>query len=256
MIWVIGGDSSTADVINELNRSDMIVTLKNIDDISIYKKHKIKVQVASLEYNSMTRFTIFNKINIILDFSKVYDIKVSYNAINIAKENNLLYIRYGSTQLTHLPDIIINSEEKLNSFANSEKRIISLIKPEILKKKFNFANPYNLFFNLSFLSKKEKIEVIGNSNNYFDITSNLKRKSFEDILSIYEITDILYLKGDLSQDHKNLINAATNLNIKICEYSPFDFEFPHRVTKISELQKLLNRYSLVDQTYSHQKKIF
>lgn len=203
MIWIIGGTKDSRDFIELLERElldKIIVTVATEYGGKLLEEYGVNILVGKMTLEEMKLFVNDNGIKKILDFSHPYAVEVTKNAVDIAKEKNIPYMRY----------------ERKNIYENDENHI-------------NFTDIESLIEFLGTLEEKILVTLGGNSVDKFKNLKNLKNIYFRilpdvDVLkkckeSNILAKNILAIQGPFSKKMNMTIIEEYNIKYFVTKHS-------------------------------------
>jgi precorrin-6A/cobalt-precorrin-6A reductase len=120
MIWIIGGTSETAQVVEQIREQvDYIVTVTSVAGQEMLADAQVRVE--RMDYAAMLDFFHTHPIDLVVDLSHPYAAEVSQNARRACRDADIRYIRFVRKPSETTGAVYVSSLEECLAFLNTVK---------------------------------------------------------------------------------------------------------------------------------------
>ncbi|MGL5123295.1 MAG: precorrin-6A reductase [Fusobacteriaceae bacterium] len=251
MIWIVGGTKDSRDFIELLEKQLLdktIVTVATEYGGKLLEEYKINILVGKMTYEEMEIFVNENKIEKILDFSHPYAVEVTKNAVRIAKEKNIDYMRYERKNIYKNNENHISFKE-LNSLieflGTLEEKILVTLGGNSVSEFKNLKNLKNIYFRI--LPDAEVLKKCRDSNilakNIVAIQGPFSKKMNMALIEEYKIKYFVTKHSGIAGGEKEKIEACSKTKCKMIfldkpNANNYGYTFDSVIELYDEIKKL------------------
>ncbi|MGL4687464.1 MAG: precorrin-6A reductase [Fusobacteriaceae bacterium] len=251
MIWVIGGTKDSRDFIELLEKellNKIIVTVATEYGGKLLEEYKVKILVGKITVDEMRIFVNDNKIEKILDFSHPYAVEVSKNAVEIAKEKNIDYMRYERKNIYENDENHINFKDLtslINFLETLEEKILVTLGGNSISEFKDLKNLKNIYFRI--LPDVEVLKKCRDSNilakNIFAIQGPFSKKMNMTLIEEYNIKYFVTKHSGATGGEKEKIDACNETKCKMIfldkpSVNNYSYTFDSVIELHEEMKKL------------------
>ncbi|MGL6065196.1 MAG: precorrin-6A reductase [Fusobacteriaceae bacterium] len=223
MIWVIGGTKDSRDFIELLEKELLkttIVTVATEYGGKLLEEYKTNVLVGKMTVEEMRIFVTDNKIDKILDFSHPYAVEVTKNAVEIAKEKKINYMRYERKNIYETDENHIsfdNLTSLIEFLGTLEDKILVTLGGNSVSEFKNLENLKNIYFRI--LPDVDVLKKCKDSNilakNIFAIQGPFSKKMNKTLIEEYNIKYFVTKHSGATGGEKEKIDACNETKCKL-----------------------------------------
>lgn len=244
MIWVIGGTSSSRDIINILKNkeTDFFVTTAGKLGMQYLDTEKCRVIAGKLDENDMDRLLKKENVTLVIDASHPFAAQVSQNAVKTCGNNKVRYIRYErKTTIYEKALYYENFEEAAEALKMTDCNILLTIGVNNLNY-FSRLDRKKVFVKV--LAEKDSITKASDegytTENIIAMKGILSENMIDALIREYGIKKLITKDSGEEGGMNEKYRAAVNNNADFCIIKRPSIEYPEIYYEISEISGVIN----------------